>query len=232
MAILAASRLTDGGGPSTFTPVAVVVTQNGEQIKIDSKGKSADGNIPVGSTKPLESNTGFTPVATIVTQNGEEIQVDGSGRSATGSVPVGSTKTTGGVVPSGAVNKKLLSTYTDPETGDIVDVYDDRTETIRKKGTKKVDATAAAEALSAQRLANKTSAYDILFREFKANGLESLVQAAKDVIMNEDSDAGRLLALRSSPAYQTRFAANAKRTKNGFKAIDEATYLGLEDKYQ
>ena len=132
---------------------------------------------------------------------------------------------------------KLISTYTDPETGDIVDVYDNLdglayTETIRKKGTKKADATVAAEALSAQRLAGKTSAYDILFREFKANGLESLVQAAKDVIMNEDSDTGRVLALRNSPAYKTRFGANAKRTTNGFKAIDEATYLGLEDTYQ
>jgi hypothetical protein len=50
--------------------------------------------------------------------------------------------------------------------------------------------------------------------------------------MNEESDAGRLLALRSSPAYQTRFAANAQRVKNGFAAIDEATYLGLEDSFQ
>jgi hypothetical protein len=65
-----------------------------------------------------------------------------------------------------------------------------------------------------------------------ANGLESLADAAYDAIMNEESDSGRLLALRNSPAYQKRFAANAQRTKNGFAAIDEATYLGLEDSYQ
>jgi hypothetical protein len=53
-----------------------------------------------------------------------------------------------------------------------------------------------------------------------------------DAIMNEETDSGRLLALRSSPAYQTRFAANAQRVKNGFAAIDEATYLGLEDSFQ
>ena len=127
---------------------------------------------------------------------------------------------------------KLISVYTDDETGDVVEVYDDKTERIRKKGTKKAEATAAAAALSAERLANKTSAYDILFREFKANGLESLVQAAKDVIMNEDSDSGRILALRGSDAYKNRFSANAKRAANGFAAIDEATYLGLEDSYQ
>jgi hypothetical protein len=50
-----------------------------------------------------------------------------------------------------------------------------------------------------------------LRREFKANNIEGLVQAAKDAIMNEDSDSGRILALRNSPAYQERFSANAKR---------------------
>jgi hypothetical protein len=40
------------------------------------------------------------------------------------------------------------------------------------------------------------------------------------------------LKLRASKPYQERFAANAKRIANGFKAIDEATYLGLEDSYQ
>ncbi len=50
------------------------------------------------------------------------------------------------------VKPKLLSTYTDPETGDIVDVYDDGTETVRKKGTVKLDATKAAEATAQFRL--------------------------------------------------------------------------------
>ena len=127
---------------------------------------------------------------------------------------------------------KLVSVYTDDETGDVVEVYDDRTERIRKKGTKKLDATNAAEAAAAQRLAGRESATDILRRGMAANGLESLVDAAMSAIMNEESDSGRILALRSSPAYQQRFAANAQRVKNGFAAIDEATYLGLEDAYQ
>ena len=46
---------------------------------------------------------------------------------------------------------KLISTYTDPETGDIVDIYDNLdglpyTETIRKKGTVKADKKAAKKA--------------------------------------------------------------------------------------
>jgi len=128
--------------------------------------------------------------------------------------------------------KKLKYTYTDEKTGDLIDVFEDDTEVIRTKGTKIADAKTAADALAAERIAGRLSAYDILYREFKANGLESLVSDAKDIILNEDSDAGRTLALRNSPSYVKRFGANAQRTKNGFAAIDEATYLDLEDSYQ
>jgi hypothetical protein len=103
---------------------------------------------------------------------------------------------------------------------------------LNTTATAKLSAQQAAEAAAGKRLADKTSAYDILFREFKANKLEGLVEAAKNAILNEETEAGRLLALRNSPAYKTRFSANAKRVANGFKAIDEATYLGLEDRYQ
>ena len=130
------------------------------------------------------------------------------------------------------VKPKLVSTYTDPETGDIIDVYDDKTEVIRKKGTKIIDAQKAADATAAARLAGRESAFDILYREFKANGLEGLVEAARNAIMNEETDAGRILALRSSPAYQTRFSANAERVKKGLRALNEADYLATEDQYQ
>jgi hypothetical protein len=134
--------------------------------------------------------------------------------------------------PPAPVKPKRVYTYTDEKTGDLIDVYDDDSEIVRTKGTKIKDAQDAADALSKQRIAGNLSAFDILKRGFAANGLESLVEDAKSVILNEDSDAGRLLALRNSPSYQTRFAANAKRIANGFKAIDEGTYLELEDAYQ
>jgi hypothetical protein len=130
------------------------------------------------------------------------------------------------------VKPKLLSIYTDPDTGDIIDVYDNGDEVIRKKGTIKADRQVAADATAAERLAERVSAYDILYSEFKDLGLESLVSDIKESIMNSQSKSERTLALRSSKAYQTRFAGNAKRVANGFAAIDEATYLELEDKYQ
>jgi hypothetical protein len=130
------------------------------------------------------------------------------------------------------VKPKLVGTYTDEETGDVIDVFDNGDEEIRRKGTKKLDARTTAEATAAATLAKRESAFDILRRGMQENGLGALADAAIDAIMKEDTDSGRLLALRSSPAYQLRFSANAQRTKNGFAAIDEATYLGLEDSFQ
>ena len=76
------------------------------------------------------------------------------------------------------------------------------------------------------------SAYDILFNEFDKYGMGSLVSEVKQYIVDGLSPEEFTLKLRASKPYQERFAANAKRIANGFKAIDEATYLGLEDSYQ
>ena len=76
------------------------------------------------------------------------------------------------------------------------------------------------------------SAYDILYTEFNKYGLGSLVTPLKGFIQDGLSDAEFTLKLRDTPEYQKRFAANKKRIANGFAAIDEATYLGLEDTYQ
>ena len=76
------------------------------------------------------------------------------------------------------------------------------------------------------------SAYDILFNEFDKYGMGSLVSEVKQYIVDGLSPAEFTLKLRASKPYQERFTANAKRIANGFKAIDEATYLGLEDSYQ
>ena len=172
-------------------------------------------NVPVVETEPTQ----WVKTSTVQTADGP-VDVDANGLAADGSRPVAKVK------------PKRKYTYTDPETGDLIDVYEDDTEVIRTKGTKIADAQAAAEAASAAALAKRESAFDIIRRGMKENGLEALADAAIDAIMKEDTDSGRLLALRSSPAYQLRFSANAQRTKNGFAAIDEATYLDLEDSFQ
>jgi len=127
---------------------------------------------------------------------------------------------------------KLISTYVDPETGDVVDVYDDGSTKIRKKGTVALDLAAAAKLAAEEKVLKGKSAYTILYNEFKRYGLESLVTDLEEFIKDGLSEAEFTLKLRGTKAYETRFAANAKRIANGFAAIDEATYLGLEDRYQ
>jgi hypothetical protein len=130
------------------------------------------------------------------------------------------------------VKPKRKYTYTDEETGDLIDVYDDDTEVIRRKGTVKLDAQKAADATAAARLAGRESAFDILRRGMKENGLEALADAAIDAIMKEETEAGRLLALRNSDAYKLRFPANEQRKLKGLRVLDEASYLAEEDAYQ
>ena len=76
------------------------------------------------------------------------------------------------------------------------------------------------------------SAYDILLAEFSQYGLSSLVEPLKSLIVSGPSAAELTLALRSTDAYKKRFSANAERIRKGLTALNEATYLGLEDKYQ
>jgi hypothetical protein len=202
MAILDTSVLEQGGSVG-FTPVAIVVTQSGERIEIDSNGRSASGGIPVGSTKPLPSNTVFTPVATIITQNGEEIEVDASGRSADGGIPVGSTKT---VITGGGSGGSSTGTGTGAGSGMESGIKPGQTE--------------------------RQSAYDLLFDQFSKMGLGILVEPLKGLIISGASPAEFTIRLRETPAYQKRFAANNERIKKGLAAIDEAAYLKLEDQYQ
>ena len=94
------------------------------------------------------------------------------------------------------------------------------------------DAAAAAKLAAEEKASKGKSAYDILFNEFNKYGLGSLVSALEEFIKDGLSEAEFTLKLRGTDAYKKRFAANAKRIANGFAAIDEATYLGLEDRYQ
>jgi hypothetical protein len=71
-----------------------------------------------------------------------------------------------------------------------------------------------------------------LYEEFDRYGLASLVTEIEEFIKDGLSKAELTLKLRGTKTYQTRFAANAERVKNGLAAISEAEYIGLEDQYQ
>jgi hypothetical protein len=90
------------------------------------------------------------------------------------------------------------------------------------------EATRAAAASQAQR----QSAYDLLFEQFKQYGLSDLVEPLKNLITSGASPSEFTIRLRESEPYKKRFAANAQRVAKGLTALDEATYLGMEDQYQ
>ena len=138
------------------------------------------------------------------------------------------------VVPTtlAPVAAKIVSTYTDPDTGDIIDVYDDATEKVRKKGTKALDAAAEAKAIAAGRIEDQQSAYDILDEEFTALGLGGLVDDIKKLVGSNIPASQFSLELRKSDAYKARFAANDARIKAGLRALSPAEYIDLEDQYQ
>jgi hypothetical protein len=43
---------------TTFLPVAIIITQSGEEIAVDASGRAEDGSVPVGSTKPVPTGGG------------------------------------------------------------------------------------------------------------------------------------------------------------------------------
>jgi hypothetical protein len=94
------------------------------------------------------------------------------------------------------------------------------------------DGKLAKDALSAAGAAERQSAYDLLYAQFSAYGLGSLVEPLRGLIQSGASPAEFTIKLRESDAYKKRFSANPQRISKGLKAISEAEYLGLEDQYQ
>jgi len=94
------------------------------------------------------------------------------------------------------------------------------------------DAASLRAAESNAALEKRKSAYDLLMEEFSNYGLGGLVENIKGLVQENVSPSEFAIRLRQTDAYKKRFAANAQRIANGLAAIDEATYIGLEDKYQ
>jgi hypothetical protein len=113
---------------------------------------------------------------------------------------------------------KVVSTFVNPETGDVTATFEDgSTEILAKSGT------ASAE---------KKSAYALLYQQFNDLGIGGLVPELKTLIEEGVAPAEFTLRLRGTESYKKRFAANAQRIGKGLRALSEAEYIGLEDQYQ
>jgi len=96
----------------------------------------------------------------------------------------------------------------------------------------KTDAQIASDAYTAEKKAERQSAYDLLYSEFKQYGLESLISPLKGLIETGVSPSEFTIKLRETDAYKKRFAANAQRIAKGLRSLSEAEYIQLEDQYQ
>jgi len=94
------------------------------------------------------------------------------------------------------------------------------------------EAKVAKDAIAAENIAKRTSAYDLLKNEFAQYGMADLVEDVKSFIMAGVSPSEFTMRLRETTPYKTRFKANEDRVKAGLAAISEAEYIGLEDQYQ
>jgi hypothetical protein len=83
-----------------------------------------------------------------------------------------------------------------------------------------------------EKKAERQSAYDLLYSEFKQYGLESLITPLKGLIETGVSPSEFTIKLRETDAYKKRFAANAQRIAKGLRSLSEAEYIQLEDQYQ
>lgn len=81
-------------------------------------------------------------------------------------------------------------------------------------------------------LTQRRSAFQILKEEFDRYGLGQLVGDVENLLIQGTPPAEFAFSLRQTPTYQARFAANPQRIKKGLRALDEASYIALEDQYQ
>jgi hypothetical protein len=131
------------------------------------------------------------------------------------------------VTPQGTVY-----TATDGKTFTDQAAYATYQASLNKTLADKNAADLAAKNLLATQTAERQSAYDLLYSQFKQYGLEALVEPLKGLITSGASPAEFTIKLRESDAYKKRFSANAQRIAKGLRSLSEAEYIQLEDQYQ
>ena len=125
----------------------------------------------------------------------------------------------------------LVAHYADGSTKYIVQDPSKKSSTTSTKV--KTPEQLAAEALAAEKTANRKSAYDLLYQQFNSLGLGSLVEPLKALIADAGvSPSEFAIKLQETDAYKKRFSANAQRIASGLRALSPAEYIGLEDQYQ
>jgi hypothetical protein len=168
---------------------------------------------------------------------------------ATGKIggPIVVKKTTDSDEPP-ADDDSVVSVYTDPETGDIYQVWKSGKRTLLQAGTKKkdqeaednkerYDAEQAALAKAAAERAEKRDAFALIqdtmrsygFTDAELSELSGYIESS--IIDPNIGPNAAILGMRNLKVYKQRFAGNEARVKAGKNALSEGEYLQQERDY-
>ena len=142
----------------------------------------------------------------------------------------------------------VVDVYTDPETGDIFQVYKSGKKLLLKKGTKAADDAAAAAkaqydkeqaalAAAAAAQAEKRDAFALVQDTMRSYGFTDAELAELSGYIESsiiDPNVGpnaAILGMRNLKVYKQRFAGNEARVKAGLNALSEGEYLQQEKDY-
>jgi hypothetical protein len=147
-----------------------------------------------------------------------------------------------------ADDDSVVSVYTDPNTGDIYQVWKSGKRTLLQAGTKASDAAAAAAkeqydaeqaALSkaAAERAEKRDAFALVQDTMRSYGFTDAELAElsgyieSSIIDPNIGPNAAILGMRNLGVYKQRFAGNEARVKAGLNALSEGEYLQQEKDY-
>ena len=142
----------------------------------------------------------------------------------------------------------VVDTYTDPETGDIYQVYKSGKRLLLSKGTKQADAAAAAakarydaeQAAIAKQAADQAEKRDAFatiqdtmraygFTDAEMSELSGFIE--KQIIDPNIGPNMAILNMRNLGVYKARFSGNEALVKAGKNALSEYDYLQQENAY-
>jgi hypothetical protein len=135
---------------------------------------------------------------------------------------IGTTTTTGGAATPTA--RTIVNRVVNADGTVTITYSDGSQETIGGQTLPDPNAAIQAE--------NRRSAFAILEKEFKDNGLDSLVPEIKKFMTEGYSAEEATLMLPDTTAYKTRFAGNEGRRQQGLSVYSPGQYLAAEQTYR
>jgi hypothetical protein len=239
-----------------------------EQAILNASNQSSTVNTTTlaGITAASRGETGYVPpvdtyaTARVGATGKTQAQLDAAANAAAVAKSTGGTvdPNTGYVIPKKKVvvnpdtppdpTDYVVDTYTDPETGDIYQVYKSGKRLLLSKGTKKADADAAAAkarydaeqaaiAKQAEDQAEKRDAFATIQDTMRAYGFTDAEMSElsgfieKQIIDPNIGPNMAILNMRNLGVYKARFSGNEALVKAGKNALSEYDYLQQENAY-